>query len=264
MAMDECVDTLVFLQSIAEMEKEKKITDAGCMRYQGADDELQNLAKKVSYHAYELVEKQYRVANGRKTYFTIRELQPKPASDKVHPPALELNLSSKYPVPDDESPDDDRACHTYQKQDSALRSSKYKVFSGTTKFRTAHDIATRIADIMSRNDTPTHRKMIAALKRFEEVVTEGVAPDRVGEAHKEANHLVQGTLLPPITLRDIARVLKSTYSLESAHDVLSQFPVKAGGARKQEFAKEVTPNEYATRVLYVSPKGFVEMYSCDG
>ncbi|KAG6947187.1 hypothetical protein JG688_00015650 [Phytophthora aleatoria] len=46
------------------------------MRYQGADDELQNLAKKVSYHAYELVEKQYRVANGRKTYFTIRELQP--------------------------------------------------------------------------------------------------------------------------------------------------------------------------------------------
>ncbi|KAG6949728.1 hypothetical protein JG687_00014668, partial [Phytophthora cactorum] len=80
---------------------------------------------------------------------------------------------------------------------------------------------------------------------------------RVGEARKEANHLVQGTLLPPITLRDIAIVLKSTYSLESAHDVLSQFPVKAGGARKQEFAREVTPNEYATRVLYVSPKRFV-------
>lgn len=75
MALDECVDTLQFLQSIAEMEYAKKMTDVGHMRYAGADAELTKLSKEVSQHAYELVEKQYRVANDRKTTYTTRELQ---------------------------------------------------------------------------------------------------------------------------------------------------------------------------------------------
>ncbi|KAE9038847.1 hypothetical protein PR001_g7787 [Phytophthora rubi] len=75
MMLDECVETLMFLQSIAEMEYTKTITDIGCMRYNGADAELEKLAKEVSQHAYQLVEKQYRVANDRKTQYNMRELQ---------------------------------------------------------------------------------------------------------------------------------------------------------------------------------------------
>lgn len=74
MMLDECIDTLIFLQSIAEVEYEKKITDVGYMRYRCADSELQKLAREVSQHAYHLVEKQYRVANDRKTQYTLRQL----------------------------------------------------------------------------------------------------------------------------------------------------------------------------------------------
>ena len=42
--LDECVETLMFLQSVAEMVYSKRITDVGCMRYRGADAELENLA----------------------------------------------------------------------------------------------------------------------------------------------------------------------------------------------------------------------------
>nr|KAE8945800.1 hypothetical protein PF009_g4554 [Phytophthora fragariae] len=73
MMLDECVETLMFLQSIAEMEYTKTITDIGCMRYNGADAELEKLAKESSQHAYQLVEKQYRVANDRKTYSCARD-----------------------------------------------------------------------------------------------------------------------------------------------------------------------------------------------
>lgn len=75
MMLDECVDTLMFLQSIAELEYAKKMTDVGYMRYGGADAELEKLAKEVSQHAYQLVEKQYRAANDRKTHYNIIELQ---------------------------------------------------------------------------------------------------------------------------------------------------------------------------------------------
>ncbi|OWY95917.1 hypothetical protein PHMEG_00033946, partial [Phytophthora megakarya] len=59
MALDECVDTLMFLQAVAEMEYAKKTMDVGQMRYEEADNELQKLACEVSPHAYRLVEKQY-------------------------------------------------------------------------------------------------------------------------------------------------------------------------------------------------------------
>ena len=57
MMLDECVETLLFLQSIAEMEYTKIITDVGCMRNRGADAELEKPTKGISEHAYHLVEK---------------------------------------------------------------------------------------------------------------------------------------------------------------------------------------------------------------
>eukprot|EP00644_Phytophthora_capsici_P003340 jgi/Phyca11/21505/fgenesh1_pg.PHYCAscaffold_99_\ len=68
MMLDECVDTPMFLQSIAELEYAKNITDVGQMRYGGADIELEKLAKEVSQHAYHLVDKQYRVANDHNVF----------------------------------------------------------------------------------------------------------------------------------------------------------------------------------------------------
>lgn len=59
MPLDECVDTLIFLQAVAEMEYSKKMTAVGYMRYQGADMELEQLSREVSTHAYRQIEKQY-------------------------------------------------------------------------------------------------------------------------------------------------------------------------------------------------------------
>lgn len=76
MALDECVDTLMFLQAVAEMEYAKKITDVGQMRYEGADEELKILARDVSPYAYRLIEQQYWMSKDRKTHYEIKELQP--------------------------------------------------------------------------------------------------------------------------------------------------------------------------------------------
>ncbi|KAG6944262.1 hypothetical protein JG688_00017175, partial [Phytophthora aleatoria] len=76
MPLDECVDPLQFLQSVAEVEYAKKMTDVEYMCYAGADTETQKLAREVSQHAYQSVVKQYRVANDQKTEYTTREIQP--------------------------------------------------------------------------------------------------------------------------------------------------------------------------------------------
>jgi hypothetical protein len=68
MMLDECVDTLQFLQSIAELEYANNMMDVGFMRYAGADTELHKLSKVVSQHAYEL--------DARKTQYTTQQTQP--------------------------------------------------------------------------------------------------------------------------------------------------------------------------------------------
>ncbi|KAG6950205.1 hypothetical protein JG688_00014258 [Phytophthora aleatoria] len=76
MALDECVDTLMFLQTVAEMEYSKKIMDVGQMRYDGADAELKKLAREVSPYAYRLIEQQYWSSKDRKTHYEVEELHP--------------------------------------------------------------------------------------------------------------------------------------------------------------------------------------------
>ncbi|KAG3017774.1 hypothetical protein PC121_g12138 [Phytophthora cactorum] len=77
------------------------------------------------------------------------------------------------------------------------------------------------------------------------------------ESRKEAKQLVQWTLLPVTTLRSVARVLKATYSYESAYEFLSKFAVKTLGPRKQAIPKVIAPDESLRSVKFV----FTEMFT---
>ncbi|ETK71272.1 hypothetical protein L915_21460 [Phytophthora nicotianae] len=209
--------------SVAELEYAKKMTDVGYMRYGGADAELEKLAKEVSQHAYQLVEKQYRVANERKTHYNIIELQDQvfelsSAGDpdrKYHVDTRTYRcsctfmrtellpcrhviywrlLSNKSSIPlkhihsrwsltspanisvDDEPISEENVSSSFRVSSSALKASRHKVLNGTSRFRTSHETATRIADIMSRNGTPIFKKMMEALQRFEQIAITGEAP----------------------------------------------------------------------------------------
>ncbi|KAG2928469.1 hypothetical protein PC117_g14306 [Phytophthora cactorum] len=71
MPLDECVDELIFLQAVAEMDYSKKMTAVGYMRYQGADAELEQLLREVSTHAYRQIEQQYWIAKDRTTHYKM-------------------------------------------------------------------------------------------------------------------------------------------------------------------------------------------------
>ncbi|KAE9208599.1 hypothetical protein PF002_g19346 [Phytophthora fragariae] len=165
---------------------------------EGADSELEKLAKEVSQHAYKLVEKQYRVANDRKTFYTVREISNhvRELASSVDPTCtyhldtkvyrctctfMETELlpcrhviywrliSDKSPIPlnhihprwsltcplnipiEDDKTSDNLVCSSFRVTDSSLRADRHKVLNGTNKFRTAHDVCCRVADLMSRN-----------------------------------------------------------------------------------------------------------------
>lgn len=59
MELDECVETLFFLQSTAELESASRFNVLGSRHYHGADEMLLRLSALVSPHAFELVRKEY-------------------------------------------------------------------------------------------------------------------------------------------------------------------------------------------------------------
>ncbi|KAF1777044.1 hypothetical protein GQ600_25975 [Phytophthora cactorum] len=73
MVLDECVDALVFLQAILEMEYAKFFTDVGHMHCGSADQELEKLAREVSPHTYRLVEEQYWISKDSKTHYEMEK-----------------------------------------------------------------------------------------------------------------------------------------------------------------------------------------------
>ncbi|KAI9982447.1 hypothetical protein PInf_008390 [Phytophthora infestans] len=83
-----------------------------------------------------------------------------------------------------------------------------------------------------------------------------VKKQRLVNSLKEAKQLVQGTLTPVITLSNVATVLKSTYSYESAYEFLSKLSVKTLGPRKQVIAKMVAPSEALSSVKFVFTEQF--------
>ncbi|KAG1694432.1 hypothetical protein DVH05_001234 [Phytophthora capsici] len=83
-----------------------------------------------------------------------------------------------------------------------------------------------------------------------------VKKQRMVNSLKEAKQLVQGELTPVITLSNVARVLKSTYSYESAYEFLSKISVKTMGPRKKVIAKMVAPSEALSSVKFVTTEQF--------
>ncbi|KAG2820669.1 hypothetical protein PC112_g11689 [Phytophthora cactorum] len=67
MAMDECIDHLLFLQQSAEDRYTTKVKRVGCRYNRNYDNEMAMLAKLATHHACNLVEEQYR-ASGQETY----------------------------------------------------------------------------------------------------------------------------------------------------------------------------------------------------
>lgn len=59
MELDEFVETLIFLQSTAELEYASRFNVIGSRHYHGADEMLLRLAGLVSPHAFKLVRQEY-------------------------------------------------------------------------------------------------------------------------------------------------------------------------------------------------------------
>ncbi|KAF1778748.1 hypothetical protein GQ600_20497 [Phytophthora cactorum] len=70
MELDGCVETLMFLQAVAEMNYAKKITDLGQM----ATMSRRRAGEFCPPYAYRLVEEQYLVSKDRKTHYKMEDL----------------------------------------------------------------------------------------------------------------------------------------------------------------------------------------------
>lgn len=75
MELDECVETLSFLQSTAELEYAARFHVIGSRHYHGADDTLLRLAALVSPFAFELIRKEYELFKGGTLAYKGRWLQ---------------------------------------------------------------------------------------------------------------------------------------------------------------------------------------------
>ncbi|KAF1795007.1 hypothetical protein GQ600_256 [Phytophthora cactorum] len=172
MTLDECVDTLTFLQSIAEIEYAKRITDVGHMGYRGADAELERLVREVSQYVYQLIEKGYRAASDRSTFYTIRDVETELLPCR-HVICWRL-ISNKSPIPVKHI--NPRWSLTSPLNLPVKEASLPLMMLPDHKLRTAYDVRCRIADIMSRNGTPVYLNMLEALRIFEDVVKDGEIP----------------------------------------------------------------------------------------
>ncbi|ETI54428.1 hypothetical protein F443_02743 [Phytophthora nicotianae P1569] len=81
MELDECVETLHFMQSTAELEYASRFNVLGSRNYHGADEMLLRLAALMSPHAFELVRKEYEsYKNGSLSYEVVANIY-RPSED---------------------------------------------------------------------------------------------------------------------------------------------------------------------------------------
>ncbi|ETP12302.1 hypothetical protein F441_12253 [Phytophthora nicotianae CJ01A1] len=187
MELDECVETLVFLQSTAELDYAPRFNVIGSRHYHGADDMLLRLAGLVSPHAFELVYQENELLKsgvlsyeggwlqdgivrleirrtGREytvnvstfscSCFFMRTLL-LPCHHTMHARAsmqkmkvIPLNythsrwlLQAETNRPEEDESDEDISCSSLRVQTSHMRSVEHAVLNGTTKWKTAMDIA---------------------------------------------------------------------------------------------------------------------------
>ncbi|KAE9258942.1 hypothetical protein PF001_g33193 [Phytophthora fragariae] len=59
MGVDECIETLLFLETAAEMEYASKFNVVGSRLYHDCDEQLSKVAAVVSPHAFQLIRNEY-------------------------------------------------------------------------------------------------------------------------------------------------------------------------------------------------------------
>ncbi|KAG6949741.1 hypothetical protein JG688_00014499, partial [Phytophthora aleatoria] len=73
-----------------------------------------------------------------------------------------------------------------------------------------------------------------------------------------ATRLVQGTVAPVPSVRDIVKLLDNDYSYEEAHRLLPALTIRDVPKTKKAIAGIYTADEYTTDVRFVFPRQFVQ------
>ncbi|ETP52544.1 hypothetical protein F442_02460 [Phytophthora nicotianae P10297] len=143
MELDECVETLVFLQSTAELEYAPRFNVIGSRHYHGADDMLLRLAGLVSPHAFELVYQENELLKSGVLSYEGGWLQDGIVRLEIRRTGREytVNISAETNRPEEDESDEDISCSSLRVQTAHMRSVEHAVLNGTTKWKTAMDIA---------------------------------------------------------------------------------------------------------------------------
>ncbi|KAE9086829.1 hypothetical protein PF006_g25939 [Phytophthora fragariae] len=94
MELDECVETLYFLQSTAELEYASRFNVLGSRIYHGADEMLLRLAVLVSPHAFELIRKEYELFKNGSLSYEGRWIQDKIVHMRSHATGGEYTVNT--------------------------------------------------------------------------------------------------------------------------------------------------------------------------
>ncbi|ETI42588.1 hypothetical protein F443_12268 [Phytophthora nicotianae P1569] len=143
MELDECVETLVFLQSTAELDYAPRFNVIGSRHYHGADDMLLRLAGLVSPHAFELVYQENELLKSGVLSYEGGWLQDGIVRLEIRRTGREytVNVSAETNRPEEDESDEDISCSSLRVQTAHMRSVEHAVLNGTTKWKTAMDIA---------------------------------------------------------------------------------------------------------------------------
>ncbi|KAE9157338.1 hypothetical protein PF004_g32264, partial [Phytophthora fragariae] len=75
MGVDECIETLLFLETAAEMEYASKFNVVGSRLYHDCDEQLSKVAAVVSPHAFQLIRNEYDLHAQNVGAYVAREVQ---------------------------------------------------------------------------------------------------------------------------------------------------------------------------------------------
>ncbi|KAE9062356.1 hypothetical protein PF007_g29938 [Phytophthora fragariae] len=222
MGVDECIETLLFLETAAEMEYASKFNVVGSRLYHDCDEQLSKVAAVVSPHAFQLIRNEYDLHAQNVGAYVAREVQTsifEVVSSKTSSvyhinakiyscsctfmrtqllpchhvmylrrhtfkksaiPISHINnrwvVSAEANRPVEEVVASQQVHSTFKVLPSHLTSAAHEVLNGSTKWRAAMDIASRVVETLSRQGTSTFREMCDALKTFDDLVTKGIVP----------------------------------------------------------------------------------------
>ncbi|KAE9171743.1 hypothetical protein PF005_g27021 [Phytophthora fragariae] len=173
MELDECVETLYFLQSTAELEYASRFNVLGSRIYHGADEMLLRLA--VLTFVYSCFFMRTMLLPWHHTMFVRSSMNKKKVIPINYIHARWL-LQSEVNRPEEYESDDDISCAAFRVQASHMRSVEHAVLNGSTKWKTGMDIAAGVVEALCSQGTPTFVNMAEALRGFGECARRGAVP----------------------------------------------------------------------------------------